>query len=136
MTKVQITNTIEYDMRSRTFTCRNQASLTLTQTQSRCFEALLQTELWQPLHKDQLIALIWGKCNSQINYEPALIQKIYLLRKSLASIGLQDMIITIPRFGYQINARHTREIKFNHDSNARKGFISGILDKISGILKP
>lgn len=135
MTKVHITANIEYDMKSRTFICRHHNNITLTQTQSRCFEALLQTEAWQPMHKDELIALLWGKCNRHFNYEPALIQKIYLLRKALASIGLNDIIITIPRFGYQINEKHTGEIKFSHQPEPRKSFISEMFGKISVMLK-
>ena len=135
MTKVHITTNIEYDTQSRTFTCRHHDNLTLTHTQSRCFEALLHTELWQPLHKDELITILWGKCNNHFNYEPALIQKIYLLRKSLSSIGLNDIIVTIPRFGYKINEKHAREIRFNKEDTPRKGFISEIFDKISVLLR-
>jgi len=135
MTKVHITTNIQYDIKKRTFICRHHDNLTLTHTQSRCFEALLQTELWQPLHKDELITILWGKCNNHFNYEPALIQKIYLLRKSLSTIGLNDIIVTIPRFGYQINEKHAREIRFNKENTPQKGFISGIFNKISTLLR-
>jgi len=135
MTKVHITTNIEYDMKNRTFTCRHHDNLTLTHTQSRCFEAFLQTESGQALHKDDLIALLWGKCNRHFNYEPALIQKIYLLRKALSSIGLTDIIVTIPRFGYQINENYAREICFSKEETPSKGFISGMFNKISIMLR-
>lgn len=52
--------------------------------------------------REKISHSLWpGKHN--IDYSAALNQRIYKLRKELANIGLNEVVITVPGEGYQIN---------------------------------
>lgn len=76
---------------------------------------LLQAERGHYITKEELIQNTWGK-SSLIVTNSSLTQQIYLLRKSLSSIGINNFIISQSKVGYRI----AREIEQQKYSKSRK----------------
>jgi DNA-binding winged helix-turn-helix (wHTH) protein len=72
------------------------------------FETLLKEGRDSYLTKEKLIESAWGK-SSLIVGENSLTQQVYLLRKSLNSIGFYNYILSHSNAGYKISKRQLQD---------------------------
>ncbi len=54
------------------------------------------------IERQELTTALWGSRGNYVN-DANLTQILYLIRKDLKSLGIHDLLITIPRQGIQVN---------------------------------
>lgn len=76
-------------------------SIVLTLTASRLLEALLKSP-HEIYYREQLLSRVWDDYGLQ-GSNSSLNQYISILRRSLATFGCENFIITVPKMGFRLN---------------------------------
>jgi len=92
----------------------NDSRCCLAGVKGRCFLLLLSSKDDELITKRQLHFEVWEKFGFYSN-DNCLLQTIYSLRKELRKIGLDDIILTLPRLGYRINPCYHIERENNEE---------------------
>ncbi|MBS0968796.1 hypothetical protein CYR40_07530 [Chimaeribacter arupi] len=74
----------------------------LTSMRARCLSYIIEHANEDVIEKSSLSQALWGK-RSQFASDASLTQTLYLIRKDLKTLGLDDFFITVPRSGIRVN---------------------------------
>ncbi|MEL0552574.1 MULTISPECIES: winged helix-turn-helix domain-containing protein [Enterobacteriaceae] len=87
---------------------------------SLCFKKLLDAN-GRIVSQQELILCGWGpKRHASINAN-TYYQSILHLRRSLAKLGLEDIIDTVPRYGLKLNGSIHIEVTYSNDESSQSG---------------
>lgn len=102
-TSFMIGTDILFDSSSMVFhNLKNSEDINLAGVKGRCLKCLILHTQHEIITKKQLFDEVWGQFGL-FSSDSALLQTIYALRRDLKDTGMNDLIITHPRLGYQIN---------------------------------
>lgn len=69
---------------------------------ARCLSFIIEHAQDEVIERQELTTALWGSRGNFVN-DANLTQILYLIRKDLKSFGINDLLITIPRKGIQVN---------------------------------
>lgn len=127
MKKYHINHKVVFEPATRRIYLTNDTAktATLSVASSRCLHALIKHE-GLPLSKDSLLQYAWRQHGVMVT-DNSVHQAITAVRKNLRDIGFEENIITtIPRVGYQLNATVVDfDIDINKSSFNREAVLNG-----------
>ncbi|MFW0764386.1 winged helix-turn-helix domain-containing protein [Trabulsiella odontotermitis] len=80
----------------------NARKIKMTPMRARCLSLLIEKRAEKVIDKGTITAELWG-VRGQFVSDANLTQLLYLLRKDLRDVGINDFIITVPRIGLRVN---------------------------------
>nr|WP_318384879.1 hypothetical protein [uncultured Enterobacter sp.] len=80
----------------------NSCTIRMTSMRARCLTYIIENIHCDIIEKKQIATALWGS-RGQFVSDASLTQIIYLIRRDLKSMGVQDMFITVPRLGIKVN---------------------------------
>lgn len=93
-----IFNERKYELRNIT----NSMVIRMTAMRARCLSFIIEHAQSDVIERQELTTALWGSRGNFVN-DANLTQILYLIRKDLKSFGINDLLITIPRKGIQVN---------------------------------
>ena len=93
-----IFNERKYELRNIT----NSMVVRMTAMRARCLSFIIEHAENEVIERQELTTALWGSRGNYVN-DANLTQILYLIRKDLKSLGIHDLLITIPRQGIQVN---------------------------------
>ncbi|BFO32796.1 hypothetical protein KoxyNG13_032690 [Klebsiella pasteurii] len=69
---------------------------------ARCLSFIIEHAQEEVIGRQELTTALWGSRGNYVN-DANLTQILYLIRKDLKTFGINDLLITIPRKGIQVN---------------------------------
>ncbi|MFG6653339.1 transcriptional regulator [Scandinavium sp. M-37] len=86
----------------------NAVIIKMTAMRARCLSFIIENSESGVIDKQQLTYGLWGE-RGQFISDANLTQLLYLIRKDLRTLGINDFFMTIPRVGIRINNNITIE---------------------------
>ncbi|WP_054178308.1 winged helix-turn-helix domain-containing protein [Trabulsiella odontotermitis] len=80
----------------------NAKKIKMTPMRARCLSFLIEKRAEKVIDKGTITTELWGT-RGQFITDANLTQLLYLLRKDLRDVGINDFIITVPRMGIRVN---------------------------------
>lgn len=80
----------------------NSCVVKMTSMRSRCLSYIISHAKNGIIEKSQLTTELWGN-RGQFVSDANLTQILYLIRRDLKSLGINDLFVTIPRQGIKVN---------------------------------
>lgn len=80
----------------------NARKIKMTPMRARCLSLLIEKRAEKVIDKGTITTELWG-VRGQFVSDANLTQLLYLLRKDLRDVGINDFIITVPRIGIRVN---------------------------------
>ncbi len=80
----------------------NCAHIKMTAMRARCLNFLIENRDLEIISRESITHALWGE-RGQFVSDANLTQLLYLIRKDLRSLGIDDFFITIPRMGIRVN---------------------------------
>lgn len=103
MRQHKINNEFIYNESLREITSlRSNAAVKMTFMRARCLSYLIENAHQELITREGVAYAVWGERGKFIS-DANLTQLIYLLRRVLKKIGLQELFMTLPRQGIKIN---------------------------------
>ncbi|WP_253379533.1 winged helix-turn-helix domain-containing protein [unidentified bacterial endosymbiont] len=93
-----IFNERKYELRNIT----NSMVVRMTAMRARCLSFIIEHAQNEVIERQELTTALWGSRGNYVN-DANLTQILYLIRKDLKSLGIHDLLITIPRKGIHVN---------------------------------
>ena len=93
-----IFNERKYELRNIT----NSMVVRMTAMRARCLSFIIEHAENEVIERQELTTALWGSRGNYVN-DANLTQILYLIRRDLKSLGINDLFITIPRQGIQVN---------------------------------
>lgn len=93
-----IYDNINHELKSKDGT----RAIKLTHMRSKCLDFILTNAQELVIRKNQISAVLWEERSEFIN-DANLTQLLYLVRKDLKFFGIDNLFVTIPRQGIQLN---------------------------------
>ncbi|MEO3990143.1 winged helix-turn-helix domain-containing protein [Pseudocitrobacter cyperus] len=95
-----IFNEAQYELKNT----NNSQVIRMTAMRAKCLSYIIEHAETGVIDRRQLSQALWGN-RSEFVSDANLTQILYLIRKDLKSMGISDLIITIPRQGIQVNSQ-------------------------------
>ncbi|POP41358.1 hypothetical protein CHU32_22800 [Superficieibacter electus] len=80
----------------------NSLVIKMTAMRARCLSFIIENAQMEVIERQQLTTALWGSRGNFVN-DANLTQILYLIRRDLKSLGVNDFLITVPRKGIQVN---------------------------------
>ncbi|MDU2938177.1 transcriptional regulator [Superficieibacter sp. 1612_C1] len=80
----------------------NSLVIKMTAMRARCLSFIIENAQMDVIERQQLTTALWGSRGNFVN-DANLTQILYLIRRDLKSLGVNDFLITVPRKGIQVN---------------------------------
>lgn len=93
-----IYNEGKYELRTST----NSQAIKMTAMRAKCLSFIIENAHQEIIERQKIAEELWG-ARSQFVNDANLTQILYLIRRDLKTLGINDLFITIPRQGLQIN---------------------------------
>ena len=93
-----IFNERKYELRN----VSNSLVIRMTAMRARCLSFIIEHAQEEVIGRQELTTALWGSRGNYVN-DANLTQLLYLIRKDLKTFGINDLLITIPRKGIQVN---------------------------------
>lgn len=93
-----IFNERKYELRN----VSNSLVIRMTAMRARCLSFIIEHAQEEVIGRQELTSALWGSRGNYVN-DTNLTQILYLIRKDLKTFGINDLLITIPRKGIQVN---------------------------------
>ncbi|MFV0264873.1 MAG: transcriptional regulator [Kluyvera sp.] len=93
-----IYNEGKYELRTST----NSRVIKMTAMRARCLSFIIENANQEIIERQQIANALWGERSQFVN-DANLTQILYLIRKDLKTLEINDLFITIPRQGLQVN---------------------------------
>lgn len=93
-----IFNEQKYELRN----VSNSLVIRMTAMRARCLSFIIEHAQEEVIGRQELTTALWGSRGNYVN-DANLTQILYLIRKDLKTFGINDLLITIPRKGIQVN---------------------------------
>lgn len=99
-----IYNEQKYELR----TSSNSQVIRMTAMRSKCLSFIIENAHLEIIERQKITNELWGSRSHFVN-DANLTQILYLIRRDLKTLGINDLFITIPRQGLQVNKDITIE---------------------------
>jgi len=76
----------------------------MTAMRARCLSFIIENAQMEVIERQLLTTALWGSRGNFVN-DANLTQILYLIRRDLKSLGVNDFLITVPRKGIQVNSQ-------------------------------
>ncbi len=93
-----IYNEGKYELR----TISNSQVIKMTAMRAKCLSFIIENAHLDIIERQKITTELWGSRSHFVN-DANLTQILYLIRRDLKSLGINDLFITIPRQGIQVN---------------------------------
>lgn len=80
----------------------NSLVIKMTAMRARCLSFIIENAQMDVIERQKLTTALWGSRGNFVN-DANLTQILYLIRRDLKSLGVNDFLITVPRKGIQVN---------------------------------
>lgn len=80
----------------------NARKIKMTPMRARCLSLLIAKRAEKVIDKGTIATELWGERGQYVS-DANLTQLLYLLRKDLRDVGIDNFIITVPRMGIRVN---------------------------------
>ena len=114
-----IFNEGKYELKNTT----NSQIIKMTAMRAKCLGFIIEHAHTGIIDRRQLSNALWGSRSEFVN-DANLTQIIYLIRKDLNTMGISDLIITIPRQGVQVNEEISVKVQEPVKKNTLKEVIA------------
>lgn len=88
----------KYELR----TTSNSQVIKMTAMRAKCLSFIIENADMDIIERQKITTELWGSRSHFVN-DANLTQILYLIRRDLKSLGINDLFITIPRQGIQVN---------------------------------
>ena len=88
----------KYELR----TTSNSQVIKMTAMRAKCLSFIIENANMDIIERQKITSELWGSRSHFVN-DANLTQILYLIRRDLKSLGINDLFITIPRQGIQVN---------------------------------
>ena len=88
----------KYELR----TASNSKVIKMTAMRAKCLSFIIENADMDIIERQKITTELWGSRSHFVN-DANLTQILYLIRRDLKSLGINDLFITIPRQGIQVN---------------------------------
>ncbi|MEQ4934644.1 transcriptional regulator [Klebsiella oxytoca] len=102
----------KYELR----TTSNSQVIKMTAMRAKCLSFIIENANMNIIERQKITSELWGSRSHFVN-DANLTQILYLIRRDLKSLGINDLFITIPRQGIQVN----KEIPIKAMESEKKG---------------
>lgn len=103
MKQYKINNTIIYNESLREITSlQDKTIIKMTYMRAQCLSYLLRNAKLELITREMVTEAVWGQKGKFVS-DASLTQLLYLLRRDLKKIGLDELFTTLPRQGLKIN---------------------------------
>lgn len=102
----------KYELR----TTSNSQVIEMTAMRAKCLSFIIENANMDIIERQKITSELWGSRSHFVN-DANLTQILYLIRRDLKSLGINDLFITIPRQGIQVN----KEIPIKAMESEKKG---------------
>ncbi|HDH0830573.1 TPA: transcriptional regulator [Klebsiella oxytoca] len=102
----------KYELR----TTSNSQVIKMTAMRAKCLSFIIENANMDIIERQKITSELWGSRSHFVN-NANLTQILYLIRRDLKSLGINDLFITIPRQGIQVN----KEIPIKAMESEKKG---------------
>ncbi|HAT5065004.1 winged helix-turn-helix domain-containing protein [Klebsiella oxytoca] len=102
----------KYELR----TTSNSQVIKMTTMRAKCLSFIIENANMDIIERQKITSELWGSRSHFVN-DANLTQILYLIRRDLKSLGINDLFITIPRQGIQVN----KEIPIKAMESEKKG---------------
>ena len=97
-------------------TTSNSQVIKMTAMRAKCLSFIIENANMDIIERQKITSELWGSRSHFVN-DANLTQILYLIRRDLKSLGINDLFITIPRQGIQVN----KEIPIKAMESEKKG---------------
>ena len=97
-----IYNEGKYELRTNT----NSQVIKMTAMRAKCLSFIIENANQEIIERQKIASALWGSRSHFVN-DANLTQILYLIRRDLKTLGINDLFITIPRQGLQVNKEIT-----------------------------
>ncbi|ELY2795574.1 hypothetical protein SNN58_004654 [Cronobacter dublinensis] len=80
----------------------NACVIKMTTMRARCLSFIIENAKNGIIEKQQIAAVLWGSRGQYIS-DANLTQVLYLLRRDLRTLGINDLFVTVPKLGIKVN---------------------------------
>ncbi|EPN9364200.1 winged helix-turn-helix domain-containing protein [Cronobacter muytjensii] len=80
----------------------NACVIKMTTMRARCLSFIIENAKNGIIEKQQIAAVLWGSRGQYIS-DANLTQVLYLLRRDLRTLGINDLFVTVPKLGTKVN---------------------------------
>ncbi|MBZ7717514.1 transcriptional regulator [Klebsiella oxytoca] len=102
----------KYELR----TTSNSQVIKMTAMRAKCLSFIIENANMDIIERQKITSELWGSRSHFVN-DANLTKILYLIRRDLKSLGINDLFITIPRQGIQVN----KEIPIKAMESEKKG---------------
>ncbi|EKQ7196104.1 transcriptional regulator [Klebsiella oxytoca] len=102
----------KYELR----TTSNSQVIKMTAMRAKCLSFIIENANMDIIERQKITSELWGSRSHFVN-DANLTQILYLIRRDLKSLGINDLFITVPRQGIQVN----KEIPIKAMESEKKG---------------
>lgn len=102
----------KYELR----TTSNSQVIKMTAMRAKCLSFIIENANMDIIERQKITSELWGSRSHFVN-DANLTQILYLIRRDLKSLGINDLFITIPRQGIQVS----KEIPIKAMESEKKG---------------
>ncbi|CAM3249521.1 hypothetical protein SB6411_05007 [Klebsiella spallanzanii] len=102
----------KYELR----TTSNSQVIKMTAMRAKCLSFIIENSSMDIIERQKITTELWGSRSHFVN-DANLTQILYLIRRDLKALGINDLFITIPRQGIQVN----KEISIKAMDSEKKG---------------
>nr|WP_318379193.1 hypothetical protein [uncultured Enterobacter sp.] len=95
-------NCLYSEAKSELKNTENAFIIKMTSMRARCLSYIIEHAHDGVIEKQQLTAALWGSRGQYVS-DANLTQILYLIRRDLKTMGVNDFFITIPRLGIKVN---------------------------------
>lgn len=90
-------------------TLNNGMNIKLTTMRARCLSFIIEHAKDEVIEKSAISYALWG-ARSTFTSDASLTQTLYLIRRDLKTLGLDELFITVPKSGIRVNTSITIDI--------------------------
>ncbi|EAB9749889.1 transcriptional regulator [Salmonella enterica subsp. enterica] len=94
-----IYNEGKYELR----TVSNSQVIKMTAMRAKCLSFIIENAHLEIIERQKITTVLWGSRSHYVN-DANLTQILYLIRRDLKALGINDLFITIPRQGLKVNS--------------------------------
>ncbi|AVF34022.1 winged helix-turn-helix domain-containing protein [Rahnella sikkimica] len=90
-------------------TLNNGTNIRLTTMRARCLSFIIEHANDDVIEKSAISYALWG-ARSTFTSDASLTQTLYLIRRDLKTLGLDELFITVPKSGIRVNSSITIDV--------------------------
>lgn len=90
-------------------TLNNSTNIRLTTMRARCLSFIIEHANSDVIEKSAISYALWG-ARSSFTSDASLTQTLYLIRRDLKTLGLDELFITVPKSGIRVNSSITIDV--------------------------